>query len=98
METQFLPNTYSVRKLRKTSVVASFDCGDDDLNDFISNESLDYQKARLSVTYIYESCSGHVDGYISLANDRISLSDFENKTEFNRSDFPMPSASKVIQP
>ena len=75
---------HTVRKLRKTSAVASFDCGDNDLNDFISNESLDYQKARLSVTYIYESDLGHVDGYISLANDRISLSDFENKTEFNR--------------
>ncbi|MBQ9396569.1 MAG: GNAT family N-acetyltransferase [Proteobacteria bacterium] len=74
----------SVRKLRKTSNVSSFDCGDKDLNDFVSNESWLYQKARLSTTYILESSTGNIDGYFSLANDRISMSDFENKTDFNR--------------
>lgn len=34
-----------VRKLRKDEKVKSFDCGDDDLNDFILNESHHYQKA-----------------------------------------------------
>ena len=74
----------SVRKLRKTSNVSLFDCGDKDLNDFVSNESWLYQKARLSTTYILESSTGEIDGYFSLAHDRISMSDFENKTDFNR--------------
>ena len=55
-----------------------------DLNDFITSEAWMYQTARLAVTYLYESNDGRVDAYFSLDHDRISLSDFENKTDFNR--------------
>ena len=74
----------TVRKLRNTSNVDGFTCGDLDSDDFLVNESFDFQKARLSTTYIFESNTGSVYGYFSLANDRVSLSDFENKTDFNR--------------
>ena len=37
--------TCKVRKLQKDERVKSFNCGDDDLNDFILNESHHYQKA-----------------------------------------------------
>ena len=37
--------TCKVRKLQKDERVKSFNCGDDDLNDFILNESPHYQKA-----------------------------------------------------
>ena len=77
-------STYVVRKLRKTSPVAEFNCGDQDLNDFVRNEAIDYQNARLSTTYLLISMEQHVDAFFSLAHDRISLSDFENKTDFNR--------------
>lgn len=74
-----------VRKLRPDEKVKAFDCGDDDLNEFILKEAPDYRKALLAVTYILEDIpSGEVLAYFSLANDRISLSDFENKAEFNR--------------
>ena len=55
------------------------------MNDFILNESHHYQKTLFSVTYVYEHINnGEIIGYFSLANDRVSLTDFENKTEFNR--------------
>ena len=77
--------TYKVRKLRKNETIKSFDCGDADLNDFIINEAHHYRKALLAVTYIFEDKeTGNVIGYFSLANDRVSLTDFNNKTEFNR--------------
>ncbi|MBD5415006.1 MAG: GNAT family N-acetyltransferase [Bacteroides sp.] len=76
---------YQIRRLGKGEAVASFDCGDDDLNDFILNEALHYHQARLAVTYVIEvKNSNEVVGFFSLANDRVSISDFENKTEFNR--------------
>ena len=62
-----------VRKLNPAEHIASFDCGDEDLNSFILEEAPLYRKALLAVTY-----------YFSLANDKVSLSDFESKTEFNR--------------
>ena len=76
---------YQIRRLKSGERINSFNCGDDDLNDFILNESHHYQKALLSVTYVYEHIdSGEIIGYFTLANDRVSLTDFESKTEFNR--------------
>lgn len=74
-----------VRKLKAAETVTSFDCGDEDLNSFILEEAAFYRKALLAVTYVVEdSGSGKVLAYFSLANDKVSLSDFESKTEFNR--------------
>ena len=77
--------TYEIRKLDNNEIIKSFDCGDADLNDFIINEAHHYRKALLAVTYVFENKeTGNVIGYFSLANDRVSLTDFNNKTEFNR--------------
>ena len=76
---------YEIRKLQKDERVKSFNCGDDDLNDFLLNKAIPYRKALLAVTYVFENIeSKEIIGYFSLANDRVSLNDFENKTEFNR--------------
>ena len=76
---------YEIRILQKDEKVKSFNCGDDDLNDFLLNRSNSFRKALLAVTYVFENIeSKEIIGYFSLANDRVSLTDFENKTEFNR--------------
>lgn len=85
MTTEEIAQHYQIRRLGRGEAVSSFDCGDDDLNDFILNESVLYRQARLAVTYIIEiKGTNNVAGFFSLANDRVSISDFENKTEFNR--------------
>ncbi|MDE6769731.1 MAG: GNAT family N-acetyltransferase [Muribaculaceae bacterium] len=76
---------FLIRRLKIGDVVTEFDCKDDDLNDFILNEAHLYRNALLSVTYVLENKStSKVEAYFSLSNDKISISDFENKTEFNR--------------
>lgn len=48
------------------------------------NESNLYRNALLSVTYVVEDkTTKSVLAYFSLSNDKISISDFESKTEFN---------------
>lgn len=76
---------FVVRRLGIGESVSKFDCGDDDLNDFLLNESRFYRNALLSVTYVVESsATGEVLAYFSLSNDKIAISDFGSKTEFNR--------------
>lgn len=74
-----------VRRLHEGESINNFDCGDEDLNDFLINESSLYRNALLSVTYVVEDKkTEEVIAYFSLSNDKISISDFENKTDFNR--------------
>ena len=82
----YLSSAYNIRRLRRKETVESFDCGDADLNDFLLKESVLYRQALLAVSYVMESKqdSSDVSAYFSLANDKVSLNDFENKTEFNR--------------
>lgn len=85
MDALEIASKFQIRRLSKDEVVTSFDCGDDDLNDFILNESQRYRKAKLAVSYVIEDKESlKVAGFFSLANDRVSISDFESKTEFNK--------------
>lgn len=75
---------FRISRMEESEIIEeSFNCGDADLNDFILHEAPLYRKALLAVTY-KATVDGQVIAYFSLANDRISLGDFENKTEFNR--------------
>lgn len=75
----------TVRRLDIGDSISAFDCNDEDLNDFLLNESTLYRNALLSVTYVVEDkLSNEVLAYFSLSNDKVSISDFESKTEFNR--------------
>ena len=74
-----------IRRLGSDDVVARFDCGDDDLNDFILTDAPLYYRVRLATSYVLEDCaSGGVMAYFSLAHDRISLTDFPSNSAYNR--------------
>ena len=76
---------YRFIRLNENNVVESFDCGDQDLNDFIFNRSAAYQKYLLSVSYAFANPdNGKILAYCSLANDKVAVTDFKDKTEFNR--------------
>ena len=49
-----LEKKFYIEQLNDSDRVASFDCGDADLNDFILNEAAPYRKAMLAVTYVFE--------------------------------------------
>ena len=64
----------SVRRLNIGDVITSFDCNDEDLNDFILNEANLYRETLLSVTYVVEDKkTKEVLAYFSLSNDKISI-------------------------
>ena len=86
MTLQEIRAQYKIYKLSGTEQVKSFDCGDVDLNDFIINDAPLYRKEKLAVTYVYmnKENSSDIAAFFCLANDRISLSDFDSKSRYNR--------------
>lgn len=78
-------SNYSFIRLEPSNVVKNFSCGDADLDDFILHRASAFQKYLLSVSYacVDVSSPGKVLAYCSLANDKVAITDFKDKTEFN---------------
>ena len=77
---------YEVKKLADDVLVTDFDCGDEDLNDFIKNEAHLYKEQLLAMPYIMTE-KGKVDkvfAYFTLANDKIAVTDFPSNSQFNK--------------
>lgn len=71
MNRQEIESKYSIRKLQNGEDIHLFDCGDEDLNDFILNEARLYCKELLAVSYVLEREDVHlVHAYFSMANFR----------------------------
>ena len=60
-----------------------FDCGDDELNDFIINDAVGYHRSLLSETYLLKK-EGRVIAYVTILNDSLDIDSFSDKTSFNR--------------
>lgn len=85
MQAEEILSDFEIRKLSQVDQVVEFDCGDEDLNDFIINDAPLYRKALLSTTYILANKKNDkVAAFFSIANDRISIQDFPSNTDFNR--------------
>lgn len=78
-------DTIRIRRLGENESIPCFDCGDDDLNDFLLHDAGLYYNVRLATSYVVENSEENsVIGYFSLAHDRISLTDFPSNSAYNR--------------
>ena len=79
-------NQYTIQRLESSEKIESFDCGDAILNDFVLNQSSLYRTEKLAVSYALKSKENPHDivAFFSLSNDKISISDFDSKTKYNR--------------
>ena len=85
VQTCGISEKFKIVRLSPTNAVANFDCGDKDLNDYITNRASLFDQYMLAVSYTcIDSGTKQILAYFSLANDKIATSDFSNITEFNR--------------
>ncbi|WP_158994311.1 GNAT family N-acetyltransferase [Mucilaginibacter sp. L196] len=61
----------------------TFDCKDEDLNDFLLNKSKVFLTDLVAVTYLLES-DVHTVAFFSLLNDKISSENFSSNNQWNR--------------
>jgi hypothetical protein len=70
-------------RLDSDAVVALFDCGNDDLNDFLINDAALYQKERFAVTHvIVPLCNAgtiQIAGYFCLLTDKLAFDPSDEK-------------------
>ena len=73
--------TDNIRVVRLTQdyEFKSFDCGNQDLNNFLLTDSKPYAKKLLSVTYILET-DEEIAAYFSVSNDKIYVPDSDKAT------------------
>lgn len=77
---------FRIYKMSENERVGAFDCGDADLNDFVLNDAQPYRKAKLAITYtiVDKYDDSNVVAFFCLSNDKIAISDFDTKTDYNR--------------
>lgn len=72
-----METNHKLIRLTKEHTILPFDCGDEDLNDFLICDAKAYQEKLIAVTYLVESTDRTVL-YFCLSNDKITSLEFSN--------------------
>lgn len=81
------------KRLGLTDVIKPFDCGDEDLNEFLLKDAQDYLRQRLAVTYVLETDTETV-AYFSVLNDKVSRA-LVPKNIWNKLRKPIPHRKHI---
>ena len=89
------PDKSRLIRLETGRTILPFDCGDNDLNEFLHHDSHHYLSELLAVTYLLETDEETVAFY-SVSNDKISHTDMPTNSQWNkfRSIFPREKMMK----
>ena len=72
MKIEYIKQNYYFETLSEDHDLSDFDCGDEDLNDFLKNDALNLQNSNLNVTKLV-MCDGKIIGFVSLLTDALIL-------------------------
>lgn len=78
---------YDIQKFTDDDIsIMGFDCGDEDLNDFIKNEVHLYRNQLIAMPYVLTEKNkiDRVLAYFTLSNDKIAVTDFPSNSQFNK--------------
>jgi hypothetical protein len=72
MKIKDIKENYYFETLNESHYLNDFDCGDEDLNDFLKNDALIQQDKKLNLTKLV-ICEDMIIGYVSLLTDRLTI-------------------------
>ena len=73
---------WEIARLTDETEIGIFDCGDGDLNSFLTEDAKNYLADLFAVTYLIQA-NTEISAYFSLSNDRITRFDMD-KSEWNK--------------
>lgn len=79
MKIEDIKDNYYFETLNEKHDLSDFDCGDDDLNDFLKNDALAQQNENLNVTKLV-MCEGKILGHTSLLTDALILKNINDES------------------
>jgi len=82
---------FTFSELKESVVTINFDCGDGDLNDFLCNDSTNYQNQLIAKTYLFSNQNGIV-AFFSISND--VLTDKGDRSIWNRLSRKIPNQKR----
>ena len=89
-------NKIKIVRLEEDTQLSSFDCGDIDLNDFLNNDSKNYLKSMLAVTYLIK-VENEIAAYFCLSYDgltRTTILTAEEKVLWNKVGRKIPNSKR----
>ncbi|WP_298521437.1 GNAT family N-acetyltransferase [uncultured Methanobrevibacter sp.] len=78
MKIEDIKENYYFETLTAEHDLSDFDCGDEDLNDFLKNDALAQQKEKLNVTKLV-MYNGDIIGFASLLTDTLKLKNIKDE-------------------
>jgi len=74
---------YEIIRLKNGIAAGDFDCGNEDINNFLVEDSIDYQEGLLAVTYLAVAKS-KILCYFCLLNDKLAYLPGDDKKSWNK--------------
>ena len=76
---------FDIIRLKEGLTLPPFDCGNADINDFLTDDALDYQDGLLAVTYLaVNKAHDEILSYFCLLNDKLAFLPGDDKKAWNR--------------
>lgn len=76
---------FNIVRLSRSHQLLPFDCGNQDINDFLNDDAFDYQDGLLAVTYLaVDKSHNSIISYFCLLNDKLAYLPGEDKKAWNR--------------
>lgn len=79
----------SIERLRREHVLDGFDCGNEELNDFLKRRAWNNQQANSAQTYVL-SCDLEISGYYSLAAGAVTHAEATERVKKGLARHPIP--------
>jgi GNAT superfamily N-acetyltransferase len=73
------PDDIVIEKLQEEDNISSFDSGDEEINDFIQNDSLKQMQAKMNVTYLCKTKDKTLIGFLTISSDSITINNADKK-------------------
>lgn len=77
MKIKEIKDNYHFENLTEEHDLSEFDCGDEDLNDFLKTDALKQQESQLNVTKLI-MCEDEIIGFVSLLTDTLVIKNIKD--------------------